>query len=107
MRVSQRIDRLENRLQVGTNRDGTCRYCSGREVELGRRVVVVRETPDPDGLDRLFPPRPQPPPTLCPRCGRDVNLTVIVRHVDMIAKRRAEVGWVEAARAGDRVDLDE
>ena len=38
MRVSHRIARLEDRLQVGTNKDGTCKYCTGRERELGGRL---------------------------------------------------------------------
>ena len=68
---------------AGTNPDGSCRYCSGRERELGE-VVVLHDPPrDEEAIDRLYPPRPNPGPTPCPQCGRDLNTTIVVKRVSI------------------------
>lgn len=77
MRVNQRIARLEDRLLCGINRDGTCRYCAGREDELGK-IVILHDPPESDDMVRLGLQRVNPPPTLCPACGRDLNTTMVV-----------------------------
>ena len=91
MRVNHRIARLEDRLLVGTNPDGSCRHCAGRERELGKVVVVHDPPQDEEGMNRLFPPRPNPGLTPCPMCGRDMNVTIVVKRVsieDWAAGRR-------------------
>lgn len=81
MRVNARIARLEDRLMAGTNPDGSCRYCAGRERELGK-VVVLHDPPrDEEAIDRLYPPRPNPGPTPCPKCGRDMNIRIVIQRV--------------------------
>ncbi|HMN42484.1 MAG TPA: hypothetical protein PKE29_16710 [Phycisphaerales bacterium] len=81
MSIINRIARLEDRLLVSANRDGSCRHCTGRERELGK-VVVEHDPPrDEDGVDRVAGRRPNPPPTPCPACGRDMNVTIVVRRV--------------------------
>ncbi len=93
MRVHHRIARLEDRLQVGTNRDGTCRYCTGREKELGGRYVTLDDRAfrmkSWCGTQRV---RDDRTPTPCPRCGKDMNTYIHIVEVDLIAKRRAEGG---------------
>jgi hypothetical protein len=100
--VSHRIARLEDRLQIGVNKDGTCRYCTGREKELGGRYVVLWDEPPPAPWHGQRRPPDDPTPTPCPRCGRDMNTYIQIVHEDLIAKRRAEGGWLDAARDRDR-----
>lgn len=92
VRVQHRLARLEDRLLVGTNRDGSCRHCAGREDELGK-IVVLHDPPESDDMVRLGLQRGNPPPTLCPACGRDLNTTIVVERVDMIAHRKTNSGW--------------
>ena len=89
--MKHRIARLEANRGIGPSADGACGYCRGRENELGK-VVVMHDPPSYQPLCRLDSPRPQPGPTPCPRCGRDMNITILVRHVDLMAERRADVG---------------
>jgi hypothetical protein len=79
MAIDRRIARLEDRLLVGTNRDGSCRYCTGRERELGRVVVFDQYQEGP-----VFPKKNNDPtPTPCPQCGHDLNTRIVVHRVSI------------------------
>lgn len=80
MYMNRRLAILEDRLLAGTNRDGSCRYCAGREDELGK-IVILHDPPESDDLARRGVERVNPPPTLCPACGRDLNTTIVVTRV--------------------------
>ena len=88
MFLTHRIARLEDRLLAGTYRDGSCRYCAGRERELGKVVVF-----DQHGEGPVFPKREQDDtPTPCPKCGKDLNLHIVIQRVsieDWAAGRRS------------------
>ena len=91
MNVTRRIAKLESFHRVGPDADGACGYCRGRERELGKVVVVYDPPREPEV--RFGPVRPQPGPTPCPRCGRDMNVTIVVRRVDLLSKQREETGF--------------
>ena len=91
MGINHRIAKLESHHGIGADADGACGHCRGRERELGK-VVVVHERPDYQPIGKWDTLRPQPGPTPCPRCGRDLNTTIVVRRIDLMAKRRADAG---------------
>ena len=85
--TSFRIARLEERAGLRPDADGRCGHCRGRR-NLGRTVLFEQIEGDPVQMR----PGADATPTPCPRCGQNLNVHIVIRHVDMMRERRREMG---------------
>ena len=85
--TSFRVTRLEERAGLRSDADGECGHCRGRR-DLGRTVLFDQV----QGGPVVLRPGMIDMPTPCAQCGRDLNVHIVVRHVDIISERRREMG---------------